>query len=67
MDKNSEAQANKEYWELLKKRAEIVAKRREELKKTGLTKTLDGPDPFRDIEDWFNEKFIELKKRYSVS
>ena len=68
MDKNMEEQANKEYRELLEKRTQMVIKRRKELKEEfGLTKVLDGPSRYQDIDDWFNEKFNDIKKKYGIN
>ena len=68
VDKNMEEQANKEYRELLEKRTQMVIKRRKELKEEfGLTKVLDGPSRYQDIDDWFNEKFNDIKKKYGIN
>ena len=64
MNRDSEEQANKEYRDLLRQRSEKVMKRDEELQKRGLPQGLDGPDYYKDIDDWFDEKFNELKKLY---
>ncbi len=68
MDKNMEEQANKEYRELLEKRTQMIIKRRKELREEfGLTKVLDGPNRYQDIDDWFNEKFNDIKKKYGIN
>ena len=68
VDKNMEEQANKEYRELLEKRTQMVIKRRKELKEEfGPTKVLDVPSRYQDIDDWFNEKFNDIKKKYGIN
>lgn len=64
VDKNAEAQANKEYRELLKKRTQMVIERDKDLNKRGLPKGLDGPNYYQDIDDWFDTEVNNLKKKY---
>ena len=65
VNRDSEVQANKEYRDLLRQRSEKVMKRDEELQKRGLPQGLDGPDYYKDIDDWFDKKFNELKIKYA--
>lgn len=65
MNRDSEEQANKEYRDLLRQRSEKVMKRDKVLQKRGLPQGLDGPDYYKDIDDWFDKKYNELKKKYA--
>ncbi len=65
MDRETK-KADAEYAELRSLCVQKEIQRGKELSEKGILIGLDGPNYYQDIDDWFNEKVSEIKKKYGI-
>ena len=67
MNKNAESKANKEYRNLLRERTNMIIARDKELHEKGIPSGLDGPDYYKDIDEWFDSRVNGIRKKYGAT
>lgn len=66
VDRETKKKADAEYAELRSLCVQKEIQRGKELSEKGILIGLDGPNYYQDIDDWFNEKVSEIKKKYGI-
>ena len=55
-----------EWEELLKESSKRCHERAKELKEKGISSSLDGENHYKDIEEWFENSYKAIQKKYGI-